>query len=223
MTDTGIGISGRAAAGDLRGLPPGGRHDQPQVRRHRPWALDLARAGAPAGRRDRSSKASQGKGSTFTVTIPESLRPGAACAARHARRRRCRRPRRVAAAGAAPAAPAQAARKVDDDRERLTDTQPRPPGGRGRRALRRDPARSGARAGLPVPGRRHGRGGAGAGQAVSCRAPSCWMSACPTSPGLSVLDRLKRDVAHAAHPGPCRLGERLCRRRRCRWARSATC
>ncbi len=40
------------AEADLRGVPAGRRDDQPQVRRHRPRALDLARDRPPARRRD---------------------------------------------------------------------------------------------------------------------------------------------------------------------------
>ena len=51
-----------APAGDhLRGLPPGGRQHAPQVRRHRPRPLDLARPGAPAGRRHRGRAARQAR------------------------------------------------------------------------------------------------------------------------------------------------------------------
>ncbi len=37
---------------DLRGVPPGRRHHQPQIRRHRPRPVDLPRHRPPAGRRD---------------------------------------------------------------------------------------------------------------------------------------------------------------------------
>nr|GEU28253.1 two-component sensor protein histidine protein kinase, putative [Tanacetum cinerariifolium] len=46
------GHRGRQAAADLRGIPAGRRLHRPQVRRHRPGTVDLARAGAFAGRRN---------------------------------------------------------------------------------------------------------------------------------------------------------------------------
>jgi signal transduction histidine kinase/CHASE3 domain sensor protein len=45
------GHRSRAPGPGLRGFPPGRRHQQPQVRRHRPGPVDLARPRAPAGRR----------------------------------------------------------------------------------------------------------------------------------------------------------------------------
>ena len=42
VADTGIGIAAEQAGADLRGVPAGRRHDQPQVRRHRPRACRSA-------------------------------------------------------------------------------------------------------------------------------------------------------------------------------------
>ena len=50
VRDTGIGIAPRQAGDDLRGVPAGRRHHQPQVRRHRPGPVDQPGAG-PAARR----------------------------------------------------------------------------------------------------------------------------------------------------------------------------
>jgi hypothetical protein len=49
VRDTGIGIAGQTG-GDLRGVPAGRRHDQPQVRRHGPRPVDLSGAGRAARR-----------------------------------------------------------------------------------------------------------------------------------------------------------------------------
>ena len=57
VTDTGIGIDGRAAAADLRGVRAGRRHDRAPLRRHRPRPLDQPRARRPARRRDHASAA----------------------------------------------------------------------------------------------------------------------------------------------------------------------
>ena len=59
------------AAADLRGVPAGRRHDQPQVRRHRPGPVDLARDRAPARRRD-PVESDAGEGSTFTLYLPQT-------------------------------------------------------------------------------------------------------------------------------------------------------
>ena len=51
VTDTGIGIPEGQAEADLRGLPAGRRHHQPQIWRHRPWPVDQPRDRPPARRR----------------------------------------------------------------------------------------------------------------------------------------------------------------------------
>ena len=57
VRDTGIGIPAHAAGGHLRGVPPGRRQHAPQVRRHRPRPVDLARPRAPARRRHHACRA----------------------------------------------------------------------------------------------------------------------------------------------------------------------
>ena len=52
VSDTGIGIPGRKAEADLRGLPAGRCQHQPQVRRHRARTGDQPRARQPPWRRD---------------------------------------------------------------------------------------------------------------------------------------------------------------------------
>ena len=52
VTDTGIGIADDKLRADLRGVPAGRRHHQPQVRRHRPRPVDQPGDRAPARRRD---------------------------------------------------------------------------------------------------------------------------------------------------------------------------
>ena len=69
VTDTGIGIREGQAAADLRGVPAGRRHDEPQVRRHGPRPLDQPRDRAAARRRD-PRRERRGKGSTFTLFLP---------------------------------------------------------------------------------------------------------------------------------------------------------
>ena len=85
MRDTGIGIPPHRQQDDLRGVPAGRRHHQPQVRRHGPGPLDqpgdrracwAARSGWPAA---------PGEGSTFTLYLPQSYVP-APLAAERARR-----------------------------------------------------------------------------------------------------------------------------------------
>ena len=52
VEDTGVGIAARQASPDLRGLPAGGRDDEPPLRRDRPRALDQPRDRTAARRRD---------------------------------------------------------------------------------------------------------------------------------------------------------------------------
>ena len=73
----------RREAGDhLRGVPAGRRHDQPQVRRHRPGPVDQPRAGRAARRHDRGVVARPAR----------ARRSRSTCRTRWRRRdRRCRR------------------------------------------------------------------------------------------------------------------------------------
>ena len=65
------------AADHLRGLPAGGRHHQPQVRRHRPWPGDQPRAVAAARRRDQAGRAGRAKARpsrSICRTVPSAAR-----------------------------------------------------------------------------------------------------------------------------------------------------
>ncbi len=65
----------RAAQGDLRGLPAGGRHDQPEVRRHRARPLDQPGDRRAHRRRDpRGERARQGQ-HLHPLHPPASTRP----------------------------------------------------------------------------------------------------------------------------------------------------
>ena len=104
----------RQAGAHLRGVPAGRRHDQPQVRRHRPGPVDQPRAGPAARRHDHGVVRRRAQGSTFTLYLPDVLAPDAVGASRPPvadrggcrRRRAARRPRRCCAgaphAGARP-------------------------------------------------------------------------------------------------------------------------
>ena len=129
----------RAAQGDLRGLPAGGRHDQPEVRRHRARPLDQPGDRRAHRRRDpRGERARQGQ-------HVHPLRPPASpvrALLEVDRSRRWRSPRARCRPGS---------EETDEvDRER--------PGAAGR-ALRRRPARQGrrARAGERLPDARAAR------------------------------------------------------------------
>ena len=77
VTDTGIGIAARQAAAHLRGLPAGGRHHQPQVRRHRPGAVDQPRDRAAAGRRDPRRERGRARAARSRSTCPSTTSAGA--------------------------------------------------------------------------------------------------------------------------------------------------
>ena len=188
----GIGIAADAAGADLRSLPPGRRHDQPQVRRHGPGPVDLARPGAPAGRRHRGGQHA-GPGQhlhaescrcEYGAAPRSSRRDGAAPAphagARRAPRRAPRRPPRRRAPAPTPRAGAQPS----------PTTATRPPTGRRTRAGGRGRRRSsprilydlahelGYRCLVAHDARR--RPGAGAGS--TCPTRSCSTCACRTAP-----------------------------------------
>ena len=210
VRDTGIGIPAAPEERHLRSVPAGGRQHSPQVRRHRPRALDFPGPRASARRRHPG---------------PESARPGQhvhAGAARSTSRHTLRRPIRLQElafprrhTSSRHALLPRAARyrrrppmAVDDDREHLVTGIADDPGRGGRPAVSRHPARSGARDGLPVRRRRTRRT---TGSRPPCRYhPSAILLDInlPDHSGLGVLDQLKRNPQPGTSP--------------CTWCRSQT-
>ena len=76
---------GRQAGADLRGVPAGRRHDQPQVRRHRTGPVDQPGTRPPAGRHDRGVVGARA-GSIFTLLLPDTARSTDAAPSCRARR-----------------------------------------------------------------------------------------------------------------------------------------
>ncbi len=162
------------AAADLRSLPAGRRLDRPQVRRHGSRPVDFARTGAPAGRRDSRRIDRQRRLDLHALPAVQPRRlhqlrseppapacpPGgpersADCRADHlctGRGDRKRRRRHHRSAGADQQQPGRI--RLDAGRPR-PDRPGRPVGAdrRGRRPLRQDRARTGAREELQ--GHRH--------------------------------------------------------------------
>ena len=79
----------RQAVAHLRGVPAGRRHDQPQVRRHRPRPVDQPRAGPPARRHDHGVVGARARARRSRCYLPDVLAPDAVPSRRC--RRRCRR------------------------------------------------------------------------------------------------------------------------------------
>ncbi len=129
------------AAGDLRGLPAGRRHDQPQVRRHRPRPVDQPRAGARPRRRDRSVEHGRGGRDLHpgpAAAYPRPLGPSLDVPAEGVDRTASHRARPVLAeraTGARRAAPAP-----DASAEGGAAAQPRTPARRARSPRRRSGA-----------------------------------------------------------------------------------
>ena len=101
----------RAAAHDLRGVPAGGRHDQPQVRRHRPRPVDQPGDRAADRRRDPRRERARAAAARSRSTCPPSSAAagGRTAASLPAGRQAAARP---------PAAPSSAERvpeQVEDD------------------------------------------------------------------------------------------------------------
>ena len=230
VSDSGIGIAPHQQGSDLRGFPPGRRHDQPPLRRHRPGPVDLARPHAAAGRHaQRAERAGPGQ-----HLHPAPAGPGAAGRAagtgQHpvaaARGRRAGAPAAArAGAGRAPCpgrAGAGGARAAVRRRPRAAAR----PGAarardRGRTAVRPHPLRPRARARLPLPGRaRRGRRLC-AGQRVRARRdPARHAAARQHRPGRAAAP--EGFAAHAPHPDPRGLGRRQ-RRGRAAHGRGGLC
>ena len=148
----------RQAAPDLRGVPAGGRDDEPPLRRHRPRPLDQPRDRTPARRRD-PRRVDAGRGEHVHALPAGALRRDLAGrdAGRAARRRLGRAlardgrepQRRRARARSDPARHERGRRRPRDDR----GGRPRRPDRRGRRRLRPHRARDRPRARLQGPRR----------------------------------------------------------------------
>ena len=148
VIDTGVGIPDDKLSLDLRGLPAGRRHDVAQVRRDRPWPLDLARDRPPARRRAARAVDAR-RGLDLHARAPAGRRDV------HGRRDGADRARhapgllgRGAADRLAAALRRRRRRSHLDRRGRSRAAHHRP-----RRRARRRRARRGARAELPLPRR----------------------------------------------------------------------
>ena len=85
VVDTGIGIS-RAPEADLREVHPGRRQHDPQVRRHRAGARDLAQPGRADGRHHRRAQRRRGQGHAHVLlaagvarAMPRTTSPPRSC------------------------------------------------------------------------------------------------------------------------------------------------
>ena len=204
VEDTGIGIPRRQAPGHLRSVPAGRRHDQPQVRRHRPRPVDQPRNRQAARRRDPADAAPSGRAAPSR------------CICRRCMPRRSPPP-------SAPSVPVETRIAVDralDGRRRAGRQQP---------ALRRSPAHSarrsraadhrerpgvrahpdGSRTRTRVP--RAGRGARRRRPADGAAAPARRHHARPRPARSRRLERARSAEArsqHAPHPGARDLGHR---------------
>ena len=197
------------AADHLRGVPAGGRLDEPQVRRHGPGPGDQPRARPAARRRDPAREHAR-RGQHVHALPAADVRPArsraatgggrAAFADRHDHAGRGRGPRRRSRVAR------RSTRSPDDafaDDSATSTRRPRPAHRRERHQLRALPVRHGARATAS----RRVVGLAGV-DGLSAR-PRAWPPAAitldinlPDIDGWRVLDRLKDDQPRAT--SPCR-------------------
>ena len=199
VSDTGIGIAAGQAAADLRGVPAGRRHDQPQVRRHRPRPLDQPRDRAAARRRDPGrERAGQGQHvhavPAGAVTSPRGA-GGVARAPAMTQRGVDQAPGASSRRGPWSAAERRTPTHRARDRRRPRAPARRRPGAahhRGRRQVRAHPARHGARA---AASRRSWRPAAtpGSRSRTSCSRRHHARHPAARLDGWTVLDRLKRN------------------------------
>ena len=164
----------------LRGLPPGRRHHQPALRRHGPGAVDLARAGAPAGRHDRGGER-RGPGQHLHADAAGQVDG-------RARDGRRRGDRRAASHADSPRRPV-AVRA----RERAHARGPRPRASRPRRAANALARRAGAASPTTATTRRPRR-------AACC----WWWRTTRPSPACSTTSRTRCAIAASWRPPPAR-------------------
>ena len=202
VTDTGIGIAARQAAADLRGVPAGRRHHQPQVRRHRPRPLDQPRDRAPARRRDprrerRSARAARSRSTCPSAT--SDRRPTRRCAAVSALGAARRRPS-PSVVGAPTPRRARSDRDAADRRRsrRHRGGRPRAARHRGRRDVRAHHGADGAREGLQGRSSRPAATPASPWRTSISRTPSRSTSSCPvwTAGRCSIASSAARRTRH---------------------------
>ena len=220
--DTGIGIPPEQHEIDLRGVPAGRRADQPQVRRHGPRPVDLARPRARCSAATSPSTSELGRGSTFTLTLParatrrrpEAARAPVPAASRGPDRRR-ERPRARRSPPTARAPSPTIATRVDPGRRLVLVVEDDPAFAKilldlahelDFQCLVATTADEGVALALERRAERHRARREAARSLGPLGARSA--QARPDDP---------------AHPGARRLGRTTTRRRRSRWAPSATC
>ncbi len=211
VEDTGHRHRRRQAAADLRGLPAGGRDDEPPLRGHRPRPLDQPRDRPAARRRDPGRERARPRQHLHAPAAADGSAAGARRRSLRRRRRRGRSRRRTAASrdlddlDVDPSLLRQS--EVADDRDADPGGRPGRPDRRGRGRLRPHRARDGARAGLQGhrrPPRRHR-------PRARPRVPARRDRARHRPARAGRLDRARAAeaaAADAAHPGAHRLGGR---------------
>ena len=181
------------AAADLRGVPAGGRDDEPPLRRHRPRPVDQPRDRAPARRRDprraRRRARDRRSRSTCRCAFNASRARGRRCAAdARALGDRRRAPFPIRSSTRRSCSPAS----VDDDRDSIDVGRPRR--ARSSRTTRRSRRRcSTSRASAASRASSRSRGDAGLALAHEYKPDAIVLDMqLPGMDGWAVLDHLKR-------------------------------